>query len=399
MTPARSARASAAGASRAGSGRSAARAADLCRRIASWFTHAARPLPWRVTPRDPYLSLLSEFMLQQTQVARVLQKWPAFVARFPTLRDLAEADEQDVLAAWSGLGYYRRARLLHGASREIFSRYAARVPCGLADLRSLPGVGRYTAGAIASIVYSRPAPIVDGNVRRVLLRVEGRDLSPASADRWAWVRADELAQIAHARADVGAFNEGLMELGATICTPRAPRCAECPLRSMCRARSSGRINRIPRPARRVPVQTIHVTSLVMTKADQVLLCRRPPTGLWADLWQPPSLELDGRFARESEIAARARELAPGAPPPRLLRAGTFDHQTTHRRVRFEVWHASAPASARAPRGMRYVASGERSAFGLSNAHARALALAARASAVQGTPSAAHTQTPKARRHR
>src|SRR5690606_18237159 len=164
-------------------------------RLCRWFHDHAREMPWRILPRDPYHALVSEFMLQQTQVSRVLEKFPAFLARFPTLRHLARADEQDVLAAWSGLGYYRRARNLHAAARAIADRFDGRVPASADDLRSLPGVGRYTAGAVASIVFNQPVPIVDGNVARVLIRLEGRDLAADEGQPWAWTRAAELVAL------------------------------------------------------------------------------------------------------------------------------------------------------------------------------------------------------------
>ncbi len=210
---------------------------QLAARLESWFRKQARPLPWRVVDRrsgrrNPYRALVAEVMLQQTQVGRVLEKYGPFLRRFPTVRALAAADEQEVLAAWSGLGYYRRARLLHCAARAIVERHRGRIPDDAAALRALPGVGRYTAGAIASIVFGRAEPIVDGNVRRVLLRIEGRAVRAKrdGNDGWCWDQAGRLVKSA---ASPAVFNEALMELGATVCVPRGPKCVACPIAAWC----------------------------------------------------------------------------------------------------------------------------------------------------------------------
>ncbi len=162
-----------------------ARDRSISEGIAAWFIESARALPWRVSPRDPYLSLVSEFMLQQTQVSRVLEKWGPFVSRFPTLKSLAAAKEDEVLALWSGMGYYRRAKNLHAAARKIWAEHGA-VPSDRDQLMKLPGGGRYTAGAIASIAFDQPVPIVDGNVARVLMRIEVEDFAHGAADGGRW---------------------------------------------------------------------------------------------------------------------------------------------------------------------------------------------------------------------
>jgi len=201
--------------------------------VAGWFANVARDLPWR-RRRSGYHALVSELMLQQTQVARVVEKFEPFVRRFPTVAALAAAREDEVLAMWQGLGYYRRARLLHAAAKAIVERHRGRVPVrDHAALLALPGVGRYTAGAIGSIVAGERVPIVDGNVTRVFQRLAARKGS--ASDRavvdWAWEEARRY--VAGAR-DPAAANEGLMELGATVCTPAAPRCDACPVSAMCR---------------------------------------------------------------------------------------------------------------------------------------------------------------------
>ncbi len=328
--------------------------------VCAWFAENARPLPWRVMgppsaddrgwgplPRDPYLSLVSEFMLQQTQVSRVLEKWPEFLGRFPSLKALAGAPAEAVVAAWSGMGYYRRARNLHAAARAIVKRFAGRVPGDVAALRSLPGVGRYTAGAIASIVFGKAEPIVDGNVARVLLRVEGKELRQVEGVRWAWGRAERLVQGTRSdkssRSNKGvrsgnrgligpaALNEGLMELGAVVCTARSPRCAECPINRWCRARARGLCDRIPAPKERAERTDLFCAAVVVEDGrGRVLLERRGNVGLWAGMWQVPTLERSDRPARRHEIA---RWLG----LDHLKRVERFEHGTTHRRVVFEVW--------------------------------------------------------------
>jgi len=317
-----------------------ARTRSIASRLASWFDAHARALPWRTNPRDPYRSLVSEIMLQQTQAARVAERFEGFVARFPDLRSLASADEPDVLAAWSGLGYYRRARALHAAARQIVQRFDARVPSDPGELRSLPGVGAYTAGALASIVFGHPSGLVDANAARVLLRVEGHDVDPSRGPghRWVWDAAERLARIAHAMGTVAQTNEGLMELGAIRCTPRTPRCACCPLVALCRAHAAGTQERIPRPPRRIRRTPVGcATALITDHRGRVLVERRSDDGLWSGLWQAPTVEQPGEAPGPATLRDHLRPLVVGA----LAHRCGFDHATTHRAVRFEVYTARA----------------------------------------------------------
>lgn len=340
-------------------------------RISQWFDNAARDLPWRATDargrRDPYHALVAETMLQQTQVARVIEKFDAFIARFPTVASLARAKDEHVLAAWSGLGYYRRARHLHKAAKEIADRHEGRVPRDMDSLLALSGVGRYTAGAIASIVFHQPAPIVDGNVARVLLRLDGDVIDPNSGEgsRRVWGRAAALARRAADTdgAGVARFNEGMMELGATVCAPRAPRCADCPVATLCRARRKGLIGAIPPPKRSARVATVHHDCVLLTDdRDRRLVQRRPDKGLWAGLWQPPTLERNGRGATRNQLEAWV-----GAP---VVRVGAFEHRTSHRRVRFRVWRAKTASAPSLPGRWRSARQLERLA--ISNPHRRIL---------------------------
>jgi len=313
---------------------------EQARALLAWFRRAARPLPWRPrtldAPRDPYLVLVSEVMLQQTQAARVAERLPAFLARFPDLASLAGASEQDVLALWSGLGYYRRARNLHAAARGIVSRHRASVPDDTATLATLPGIGDYTAAAVASLAHRVPAPAVDGNVARVVIRLNGLDLaatSPlaraAARERIAgWMRS--LPRNAHP----GLVNEALIELGATVCTPRAPRCHVCPLAGVCIAARDGSQHDLPRPAAPTPRKPLHCDAiLARDPRGRLLVEPRPSRGLWAALWQAPTREHNARGASARSLRAW---LALDLP---LTRADRFTHATTHRAAEFTVWNA------------------------------------------------------------
>jgi A/G-specific adenine glycosylase len=339
--------------------------------VCRWFCASARPLPWRTAPRDAYASLVSEVMAQQTQITRVVERYGEFLARFPTARSLAEAPEGEVLRLWSGLGYYRRARNLQAAAKEIVSRFDGAVPPDVQDLRSLPGVGRYTAGAIASIVFNRPEPIVDGNVGRVLMRVEGKELAHASpeAQAWSWERAGVLVGIAGAGLrgrSPAALNEGLMELGATVCTPANPRCTGCPLAADCTARHKGSQERIPRPKVLTERKVLRCTAAVLTDPKgRVLLEQRPGDGMWAGLWQAPTLE-----AARTGQAALTRWLGIES----VKKAGTYTHQTSHREVRFAVWKGVLPARHPARKGRVLVDPAALADYGMGSAQRRVIAL-------------------------
>ncbi len=326
----------------------------IVRTLCAWFAANRRDLPWRRPEpsgrRDAYRSLVSEIMLQQTQVARAAEKFGPFVERFPTVNDLAEASIDEVLALWSGLGYYRRARSLHRCAQEIVERFGA-VPASAVDLQTLPGIGRYTAGAVASIVFDEPAPIVDGNVTRVLLRVEGRDIDPGSRESasFCWERAERLVRsAARSRAagvSPGVFNEAMMELGALVCTPRSPGCDRCPLGTICVARQQGKQHAIPRPKRAGAKPTLHMACVVVRDPrGRLLVEQRPARGLWAGLWQPPTLESD-RPIRKSAVADHFG-LASGGLCRDDGRNRQFVWATSHRTVRVAVYRSpSAPAGA------------------------------------------------------
>jgi A/G-specific adenine glycosylase len=334
--------------------------------VEDWFRENARALPWRPTPvdgaREPYVSLVSELMLQQTQVSRVLEKFGPFLERFPTVESLAAAPEADVLAAWSGLGYYRRARLLHAAAKAVVDRHGGVFPDDPAALRALPGVGRYTAGAIASIVFGRREPILDGNVERVLLRLHGNDAPPKdkATQDWAW---QEAARLVEESQSPGVLNEGLMELGATVCTPASPRCPACPLQTTCRAFAEGRTAEIPRPKPRAKQKDWFMACFVVEDGPRVLVETRGADGLWAGMVQPPTAE--GAAAIDAPAAAERLGVRV------LSETDRFVHVTTHRRVALSVFSAALVAD-RA--GARWVTRDELAGLALSNAHRRVFGL-------------------------
>lgn len=296
--------------------------------ICGWFAGAARELPWRRDGCDPYHALVSEFMLQQTQVSRVVDRFEAFIARFPDVGTLARARESSVLAMWSGLGYYRRARALHAAARQIAGEHEGRVPSSVDALASLPGVGSYTAGAIASIAFDRPVPAIDGNVARVLLRIEGVETDVSSGRQRVERLATALVELADSPA---ALNEGLMELGALVCTPRSPGCDRCPIATWCGARQAGLQDRIPVKATRAARSRLWCASVVVCDDEgRLLVQRRRADGLWAGLWQAPTVERTDRAPTIDEVAG---ELGVSS----LERIERFERVLTHRRVTFDVY--------------------------------------------------------------
>ncbi len=277
----------------------------LIRRLRPWFGRQQRDLPWR-RDRDPYRIWVSEVMLQQTQVATVIPYFERFLRAFPTLADLAAAVEQDVLRLWEGLGYYRRARDLYRAAREIVARYAGRFPDDPAELSSLPGFGRYTCNAVLSQAFDRRLPILEANSQRLLSRLFGRTEDPrqGAARRWLWQAAEAILP----RREVGAFNQALMELGALVCTPAAPRCSDCPLAARCMARLLGRQESIPAHAPAAETMRIQEAAVVVRRGPTVLLVKRPHTGRWAGLWEFPHAPLLDGEAHEDAAARLLRDL-------------------------------------------------------------------------------------------
>jgi len=256
------------------------RVTQFRRRLLRWFDREKRSLPWRVT-RDPYLILVSEVMLQQTRVAVVLERYQKFIAQFPTVERLARAREQTVLAAWSGLGYYRRARALHAAARDI--RRGGEFPDSAATLAQLPGIGRYTAAAVASIAFNEPVAVVDGNVKRVLERLIGPNQTrrpPVSVDERFWQIAKKLLD----RRRPGDFNQAIMELGALVCLPGRPQCQRCPVAPLCASRGPAAKSKHP-PRRKGALRYA-----LIRQNGSVLLEQRPAgSRLMPGMWELPAL--------------------------------------------------------------------------------------------------------------
>lgn len=260
------------------------RAGSIRRRLLDWFAEAQRDLPWRGT-LDPYAILVSELMLQQTQVRTVIPYYERFLNRFPTLASLAEASEEEVLRHWSGLGYYRRARHLHRLAREVLLSHDGRIPRDKRLLLALPGIGPYTAGAILSIAQGLPEPLVDGNVERVLARLFRirTDLATAAGKRLIW----ELAAALVPGDRPGEFNQALMELGATLCLPKAPKCPLCPLSTACAAFRTGAAEELPVKTRSKRTERVEEVVLLGYHQGRWLLVDRNEEGLYSGMWQFP----------------------------------------------------------------------------------------------------------------
>jgi A/G-specific adenine glycosylase len=308
-------------------------------RLLAWYDAHARDLPWRQPPRatkpsDPYRVWLSEIMLQQTRVAAVIAHYHEFLRRFPTVEKLARAREASVLAAWSGLGYYRRARMLHAAAKVVVRERGGKFPAFAEELRGLPGVGRYTAAAIASIAFGEPVAVVDGNVERVLQRVAGTRL----AGEQFWLAAEELLD----RERPGDFNQAMMELGAIVCTPRAPGCLTCPVIEHCRTR--GEMAGGTKPARQKK-KKLHY-ALDYRSGAVFLVQRARDARLMAGMWELPEIPA-GAKAQSNGACGIAGLKAPRHPKAKSNdihdACFTLKHSITVTDYTVRVWRRYAPA--------------------------------------------------------
>lgn len=288
--------------------------------LLAWYGAQKRDLPWRRT-RDPYAIWISEIMLQQTRVAAVIPYYERFLARFPDFRALAEASESELLACWSGLGYYSRARNLQRAARMMYA--AGSFPSSYEEIRALPGIGDYTAAAIASIGFELPHAVVDGNVFRVLSRVlnDATNIAPNAGRKHFTTIANELLDPGHP----GTFNQAMMELGATVCLPKNPQCLVCPVSGLCRARANGRADELP--VKVVAQETVREVRIVfwIERAGKLLAWQRPPTSrLMPGFWELPE-------------RAQLPDIAAG------FRLGSFKHGITFHNYTFEVCEADPPS--------------------------------------------------------
>ncbi len=300
-----------------------------------WYRAHKRDLPWRRTG-DPYAIWISEVMLQQTRVVAAEPYYRRFLQRFPTVKALAKARLDDVLKAWEGMGYYARARNLHKAAQVVVQRHGGHVPRTMAELQALPGVGRYTAGAIASFAFGLPEPILDGNVKRVLVRIFRIREDPRlpAVERKLWDLAARLVP----PDDAGDFNQSLIELGAMVCVPRNPRCPQCPVREACLAREKGEQDTLPlrRPAPERPHSIIAVA--VVYKRGRVLIGRRPAHALLGGLWEFPGGKVQEGETLEAAAAREVREEI-GIEVEILDPIAAVDHAYSHFRITMHAFAA------------------------------------------------------------
>ena len=303
-------------------------------KLLRWAARNLRDLPWRAEPRDPYRVWVSEIMLQQTQASTVIPYFTRFTERFPTMRALAQAPLDDVLKLWEGLGYYARARNLHRAAQKVMAEFNGKLPDTVEELGKLPGIGAYTAGAIASLAFGRDAPVVDGNVKRVLCRVYAirGDTRRPKLQKQLWT----LAKTNLPKGKAGRWNEAMMELGATICAPRSPRCDECPLGQVCRARALGIQEKLPERAAKKRIPHYDVTAAVIRtlRGPRILIAQRPLGGMLGGLWEFPG----GKRERGESLQECLRreikeelgiEIEVGQPVTRVEHAYTHFRITLH----------------------------------------------------------------------
>jgi A/G-specific adenine glycosylase len=306
-------------------------------KLRAWYAGHARDLPWRRS-RDPYAVWLSEVMLQQTQVATVEPYFERFTAALPTIHALAEAQEQQVLRLWEGLGYYRRARQLHEAARRIVREHAGRFPRDPDVLRSLPGIGRYTAGAVLSIAFDQPEPILEANTARLFCRLLAYrgSVSSAAGQELLWA----MARAVLPRRGAGRLNQALMELGSEVCRARRPQCDVCPVPMLCRARAAGIEGQLPQPKPRPLIEEVHEAAALVRRGRKVLLIQWPEGRRWAGLWDFPRSAVHGRRPDEvrRELAGAVRELAGVViRPGELLK--TLRHGVTRFRITLDCYEA------------------------------------------------------------
>lgn len=317
------------------------------RALLAWYRRNARDLPWRRT-RDPYRIWLAESMLQQTRIGTALPYYQRFVECFPTVQALADAKLDDVLRLWAGLGYYTRARNLHKAARIIARGRGGEFPRTAEELQQLPGVGRYTAGAVASMAFGERVAVVDGNVKRVLARLFAIEASIEAAQtaRQLWTLAERLV----APRAAGPFNQALMELGAGVCLPKKPGCPTCPLRKWCRAAAQGIQERLPKRRRKKPVPRVEAAAAAVRRNGRYLIVKRPAKGLLGGLWKLPSVDVqDGRLPYDS-LRKHLKEMV-GRDVTIDEPLGTVRHAFSHRRLELHVYrcHLRGAQAARSAR--------------------------------------------------
>jgi A/G-specific adenine glycosylase len=338
-----------------------ARLPQFRRALLAWYRAHHRPLPWRST-RDPYAIWVSEIMLQQTQVATVIDYYNRFLQRFPDIRSLADAPEQEVLTLWAGLGYYRRARQMHSAARQIVQQYDGKFPNTFAEVHALPGIGRYTAGAVVSFAYGLRAPILEANTLRLYSRLIGLrdDPKARTSQSTLWSFAEHILPQAGDR--VGQLNQALMEVGSMICTPKQPDCAACPVKQYCAAYRDGSQTEIPRMPTPPTFTPLHHALVVVKRGGKTLMRQNPQGGWWDGLWDFPRVDLTAlglhqacdraarRSAEQVELVERAMHQSLGLE----LRESsgeylkTIKHGVTRYRIALHCFRTQLQAPTRLP---------------------------------------------------
>lgn len=307
------------------------------RRLLAWFTKHKRDLPWRKS-QDPYRIWASEVMLQQTTVKMAEPHFVRFLKAFPTVNHLAAADESQVLRMWEGLGYYRRARAMHAAAKQIVAEHDAKLPRDVATLQTLPGIGRYTAGAIASMAYDLRAPILETNTVRVLARLLAYpdDTTKSAGQKILWSAAEEVLP----QSNIAHFNQAMMELGSLVCTPSNPNCDECPVMTLCGAFAAGVQNEIPKLAAKQKITAVREASIVVRKNGQILVRQRGADERWAGMWDFPRFEITGEgplFVRDEIITKLRTQTGITAKPGNLIT--TLKHGVTRYRITLDCYSA------------------------------------------------------------
>jgi A/G-specific adenine glycosylase len=343
--------------------------AEVSRALLPWYGREGRDLPWRRT-RDPYRIWLSEIMLQQTGVGTVIPYYERFLAAYPTVKELATARVEEVVELWAGLGYYSRARNLHAAARAVVERHGGGFPADLAELQALPGVGRSTAGAILSIAFDLPAPILDGNVRRVLCRLFALAEDPRrpSAEKKLWAWAEALTPADRPQD----YAQAIMDLGATLCTSKGPDCPRCPLAALCQAREQGVERELPLSGRRKAVPTVIQVALLLERKGCFLVRRRPLSGMLGGLWEFPTAAVAEGGTPLSAARVLLAELGLQAT---LAEAGEVDHAYSHFRLDLRLFRGTVVDSGRVSEGEeRWVDAACLQELPLHGAHKKAVKL-------------------------
>lgn len=350
-----------------GPGSSPLPADDVVSLLLAWYDREGRDLPWRRT-RDPYRIWLSEIMLQQTGVGTVIPYYERFLEFYPTVEDLAGARVEEVVELWAGLGYYSRARNLHAAARAVVERHGGVFPANLTTLQELPGVGRSTAGAILSIAFDTPAPILDGNVRRVLCRLFAfaEDPRRPAAERklWAWAESLTPADRSHD------YAQAIMDLGATLCTPKNPDCIRCPLARLCEARAQGQERELPLAGKKATVPKVVQVALLLEKEGRFLVRRRSLFGMLGGLWEFPTAAVAEGETPQAAARALLTELGLQAT---LAEAGGIAHAYSHYKLDLRVVRGTIEDAGRVSEGeVRWVDAAELRELPLHGAHKKAL---------------------------